>query len=328
MHEFVRFAALNVRLGRLSDCSKRGSMRTRNVRPSSSKRVIAIAPNCIIAALAAAAAFAAGPLVAQQPSLGVTSGLTAAAFRYQIGRRVTYACPASSTSTEVAVWGTDVYSFDSAVCLAAIHAGVLGPQQAGAVTFTMGPGAESFTGSARNGVTSADYTGYDSGFSFDRSGEPGRVDGMTTLRLPEGFGTAVTVICPLLGTFLQPLWGTDVYADDSSICAAAAHAGLITLNTGGGGQSAVERSAALIRGLCPQRCYLPRLRRVAEQLSRRRSDVGHHCHTGTGCSDRSGSRVTALWLSGDGDVRGIRTGGLVAQRAAGNGLHGQPPKGG
>jgi hypothetical protein len=194
-----------------------------------SSRLFHAAPRLLVAAVAAAAA----SIGAQQTSLGVSSGVSASPFRYQIGRHITYVCPAVTPSPAVAVWGIDPYTWDSSVCLAAIHAGVLRAQQAGPVTFVMGPGAAAFAGSTRNGVTSGSYTGYDSSFTFDRSGEPGRIDGMTTMRVPEGFSAPVTVVCPPLGTFPQALWGTDIYAEDSSICAAAAHSGLIALNSGG-----------------------------------------------------------------------------------------------
>ena len=42
----------------------------------------------------------------------------------------------------------------------------------------------------------------------------------------------VTVDCRPEG-LAHSLWGTDIYTDDSSICTAAAHAGLITLEEGG-----------------------------------------------------------------------------------------------
>ena len=45
-------------------------------------------------------------------------------------------------------------------------------------------------------------------------------------------GMRLTVVCPPGGQ-LGPVVGTDVYADDSSICTAAAHAGLVTLAAGG-----------------------------------------------------------------------------------------------
>jgi hypothetical protein len=172
-------------------------------------------------------------VVAQQPSLGVESTLTAAPFKDQVGRRVTYVCPPTEVPADVSVWGSDVYTFDSSVCQAAIHAGVLQAGRAGVVTFTMSPGAAVIRSTTRNGVTTKAYAAYQSTFRFDDSREPARIDGGTTLRLPATFTDAIAVVCPPMGDYPYPLWGTDVYADDSSICAAAVHANVITAATGG-----------------------------------------------------------------------------------------------
>jgi hypothetical protein len=223
---------------------------------------------------AALSVLSTAPIVAQQASLGVTGSQSAAPFRHQIGRRVTYVCPAITPSNDIAVWGTKVYTFDSSVCLAAIHAGKLRAEQAGAVTFTMGPGVASFTKAEQNGVRSDGYGPYDSSFTFDDSTEPGRIDGMTTMRFPRGFADSVAVMCPPLGTFPQPLWGTDIYTDESSICAAAAHVGLISLDAGGGPitvtpretknrsrarcATASRRSATAMRRMsCSEKCRRP-----------------------------------------------------------------------
>ena len=58
------------------------------------------------------------------------------------GTRATFVCLASDGKTGT-VYGTDVYTAESAVCAAAIHAGVLKPFQAGAVTIVFGSGARS-----------------------------------------------------------------------------------------------------------------------------------------------------------------------------------------
>ncbi|MEB3232995.1 MAG: LCCL domain-containing protein [Leptolyngbyaceae bacterium] len=47
-----------------------------------------------------------------------------------------------------------------------------------------------------------------------------------------GQGGDRTFYCPAQGQ-LGPLWGSDVYSDDSSICTAAVHGGLITVADGG-----------------------------------------------------------------------------------------------
>lgn len=46
-------------------------------------------------------------------------------------------------------------------------------------------------------------------------------------------GQQVKVVCPAGGSISSRLWGTDTYTDDSSICTAAVHAGLITTARGG-----------------------------------------------------------------------------------------------
>lgn len=46
-------------------------------------------------------------------------------------------------------------------------------------------------------------------------------------------GMQISFACPSTGVASVRLWGTDLYTDDSSVCTAAAHAGLITLQGGG-----------------------------------------------------------------------------------------------
>lgn len=45
-------------------------------------------------------------------------------------------------------------------------------------------------------------------------------------------GTEVKFDCPAGGT-LDTIWGTEIYTDDSSVCTAAVHVGLITVDDGG-----------------------------------------------------------------------------------------------
>ena len=55
------------------------------------------------------------------------------------------------------VWGTDIYTDDSAVATAAVHAGVLKVGQAGVVKVTILPPLASYLGSTRHGVTTGDF---------------------------------------------------------------------------------------------------------------------------------------------------------------------------
>jgi hypothetical protein len=56
------------------------------------------------------------------------------------------------------LWGTDVYTSDSNLGTAAVHAGLLRPGEAGVVKVTIVKPVHPFPGSTRNGVTSRDWT--------------------------------------------------------------------------------------------------------------------------------------------------------------------------
>ena len=63
------------------------------------------------------------------------------------------------------VWGSDVYTDDSSVCGAAMHAGAIG-KAGGLVMIEILPGRESYEASARNGVTSSPYGPWAGSFSI------------------------------------------------------------------------------------------------------------------------------------------------------------------
>jgi hypothetical protein len=66
------------------------------------------------------------------------------------------------------VWGTDIYTLDSTLALAAVHAGVLKPGQTGVVRVKIVGPQVLFTGSTRHGVTSMGYGPYNGAFQFVR----------------------------------------------------------------------------------------------------------------------------------------------------------------
>src|SRR6266851_3375642 len=55
------------------------------------------------------------------------------------------------------VWGTDVYTDDSSVCTAAVHAGLISLAGGGAVEIEIRSGLPGYLGSSRNGVSSSGY---------------------------------------------------------------------------------------------------------------------------------------------------------------------------
>jgi hypothetical protein len=73
-------------------------------------------------------------------------------------------------------------------------------------------------------------------FASPASSQPGGVitaTSLTTARdYPASVGDQLTFVCPP-GTTLGMVFGTDFYADLSSVCSAAAHAGLMTFDSGG-----------------------------------------------------------------------------------------------
>jgi hypothetical protein len=62
--------------------------------------------------------------------------------------------------TEGTVWGTDVYTRDSALGVAAVHAGLLKPGETQVLRLKVVPARKSYPGSTRNGVTTTDYADF------------------------------------------------------------------------------------------------------------------------------------------------------------------------
>jgi hypothetical protein len=82
------------------------------------------------------------------------------------------------------VWGTDLYTLDSTLALAAVHAGLMRPGQSGVVKIKiMGPQG-AFQGSDRNGVQSMAYGFFNGAYQFESRTvqHPGRGGAASTLR--------------------------------------------------------------------------------------------------------------------------------------------------
>jgi hypothetical protein len=82
----------------------------------------------------------------------------------EAGPNATIQCPAGCGESGSGVWGTDIYTNDSGVCEAAIHAGVI-TNEGGLVAVTYVEGQDSYTGSERNGITTSDYGSWGGSFS-------------------------------------------------------------------------------------------------------------------------------------------------------------------
>ena len=219
------------------------------------KKILSIAVLSILS-LSAATAFA-----GQQISWSTQAN----SMRGQNGLRVDYYCPPGSPAGRL--WGTDLYTDDSSICTAAVHAGRIRPETGGAFTIEIRPGAGSYRGSSRYGVTSSSYGGWHGSFRFVSSstrqggghqfeqpptqyappqggynhgggGHHGRmgqqINWSTQANPLRGRnGQRVTYYCPAGGSYSGRLWGSGVYTDDSSICLAGVHAGVIRPESGG-----------------------------------------------------------------------------------------------
>jgi len=91
----------------------------------------------------------------QTPALWNTS---ASMVGFETGKTYKFKCPAGGK--ESAVWGTDIYTLDSSICNAAVHAGKLASENGGSVTIELRPGESSYKGTTRNGIKTDDYAEY------------------------------------------------------------------------------------------------------------------------------------------------------------------------
>jgi LCCL domain len=66
------------------------------------------------------------------------------------------------------VWGTDVYTGDSALATAAVHAGALKDGETAVVRITVMPPLAQYQGSVRHGVSSHDYGRFGTAYRVDR----------------------------------------------------------------------------------------------------------------------------------------------------------------
>jgi len=89
-------------------------------------------------------------------------------FRGQNGKQYTITFPPGGTLSS-RLWGTDLYTDDSSIGTAAVHAGLITPQNGGTVTIEIRAGASSYQGSTRNGVKSNSYGSWSGSFVFVRS---------------------------------------------------------------------------------------------------------------------------------------------------------------
>ena len=112
----------------------------------------------IILALALMAFMGCGEVPAMEDPGNLT------AYRDQVGESLTFKVTGDA---EASVWGTDIYTDDSYLAAAAVHAGALEDGETGTVVVNILPGEEAYTGSTQNDVTSWDYGSWSGSYTVE-----------------------------------------------------------------------------------------------------------------------------------------------------------------
>lgn len=149
-----------------------------------------------------------------------------------------YNCPANCLYSNAKVWGTLYYDVQSSICRAAIHYGVI-DNNGGLVEVARKDSFPFFVKATKNGVES--FSKYKTANVFlVAKVEIKSVDCYTTVAdicpFSDQHSTCPRVRCPdsckNQPSYWSPVIGTGVYADSSSICRAALHAGVIKASGG------------------------------------------------------------------------------------------------
>lgn len=123
------------------------------------------------------------------------------------------------------VWGDGVYTYDSDLGMAAVHAGVLAVGQTDIVAVKMLPGQSEYKQTTRNGIASRSWGSYDHSYSFVDYDKSTLLIKSADLSLFEGL-IGRTFAFQVTGSTNGGIWGSTVYTYDSDLGTAAVHAGL------------------------------------------------------------------------------------------------------
>jgi hypothetical protein len=226
--------------------------------PTAAAPAASSAPAAAPASQAAVAAPASAPrgAVAEPKGPVIEAGCSydARQLTEKDGSAFRVSCPAGCD--QGTVYGTGVYTADTAICRAGVHAGAI-PVQGGTLTIVLEPGRPAYRGSEQNGIESRDYGKYSRSYAVVTSaGAPGSsaaaavpAAGTTAAsagggdvieagcsydarQLTGNDGTSFRVACPAGCDGKGTTYGTGVYTADSPICKSAMHAGAIPTSGG------------------------------------------------------------------------------------------------
>jgi hypothetical protein len=107
----------------------------------------------------------AGPIDDEQVANVLPDPGSLTAYQAQVGKTYYFRVSGAGNRNGF-VWGTDVYTLDSTLSMAAMHAGLLQPGQTKVIGVTILGPQNAFAGSTRNGITSSNWSAYPGGFRF------------------------------------------------------------------------------------------------------------------------------------------------------------------
>ena len=151
---------------------------------------------------------------------------------YPVGQ-AEYLCTCPPYDGTGAVWGSGPYTADSDICLAAIHAGLIGAD-GGDVWLRETEGQDSYEGSNANGVETRSWGSYATSFTFEPESpfilQTENAASGDCAGFPTGAESFSCTCAP--GPYSGSVWGNGPYTADSDLCTAARHTGVI--GDGGG----------------------------------------------------------------------------------------------
>ncbi len=148
------------------------------------------------------------------------------AFRAHQGKPLYFLVTGAASGS---LWGSNPYTDDSTLAAAAVHAGLLKTGQSGVIKVTPSAGLSSYAGSAANGLTSNSYGSYSGSFSVaaDDGGDNPVLSAPSTLVGYRSAPPGSVYLFDVTGATSGSVWGTNAYTDDSTLAAAAVHAGVV-----------------------------------------------------------------------------------------------------
>ncbi len=87
---------------------------------------------------------------------------TGGGFKSDVGLVYKFQCPPKGTENNI--WGSDIYTSDSSICTAAVHAGLFSLADGGIVTLEFRPGRLTYGSTVRNGIKSFTFGEYSRSF--------------------------------------------------------------------------------------------------------------------------------------------------------------------